>query len=245
MKRLLNKEDYGDIKPFVIFDLDDTLLDTSDLYWKVREEFISLMERDGFGDKDLAACFESIDSVNISKYGHSPERYKCTMLEMYRGVAGFLTDKKTKEIIRIAKQISVEVPQLIDGALELLEWSKRHFRLALVTRGEPNVQMAKIDKHGLVKYFEENIEIVPRKDENLFAELIASAGYLPSQTIIIGDSLKSEVNPALRIGATAIHYMYSHHSYVWLQEHTEEPLNRNYFQISRLSQAKPILSKFM
>lgn len=232
-------------KYILIFDLDDTIQDTSDLYWRVRQEFISLLIQDGFGDKDLEKIFEHFDSVNTLRYGYAPIRYEITMLEMYEMLNGFLPKDKIQEIKRIAKKIVSEIPKLIEGALELLDWTSTRFNLVLVTRGEPKVQLEKIKKHRLKRYFNTNIKVVPKKDENLYLQIIAAEGYKTREAIIIGDSLKAEINPALRIGAIAIHYLYTHHSYIWLQEHTERPVEGDYFQITHLLQAKDILSKFV
>jgi putative hydrolase of the HAD superfamily len=218
-----------------IFDLDDTLVDTSDVYWRSRAEFLDLMERAGF-DRDLALEeFESIDGQNIVKHGYAPERYEVSMLATYAElcrVAGKKSDQAIVEDVQCAGRIvQTASPALIAGAIELLDGVRNEgMRIALVTRGVDKVQRQKVAVHKLRGHFDK-IEVVAREKAGLFSRLIAEAGASPSDCWVIGDSVKSDINPGIEAGANCILYLYSHHSYHWRQKYGVQP--RGSFYIAR------------
>lgn len=227
------------MRSLIIFDLDDTLIDTSDLYWRVRSEYIKYISQFYFKDLDLIDLFEFFDTINSEKIGHDPNRYYSTMLDVVSYLG--LTDYVDLEYIHsISNDIKSMIPKLLPHALDLLKWVHGNYDLALITRGDSELQMKKIQHYELSMFFPV-IEIVPIKNSALFSKVITNTGHTPSNTVILGDSIKSDINPALEIGATAIHYMYSHHAYYWLQEHTDKPINDNYFKVSDLSQVRKYL----
>ena len=230
----------------LIFDLDDTLIDTSDLYWRVREEFIAFIYNSKLDKFLLEEIFESIDTVNTRIHGYKPIRYNITMQDTFIRVFNRVPNEVEREKIRlISEKILLETPRLIEGAIELLEWSKEHFEIGLITRGRSDVQKRKIEHYNLSKFFGNKILIVEEKNADVYEQLIAHWDYAPKSTIIIGDSLKSDINPALEIGAEVIYYKYTHHTYKWLQEYTEEPISSKFHKIRKLSEAKSVLQQYI
>lgn len=229
------------MKKLLVFDLDDTLLDTSDLYWKVKEEFIQFIYKEGNDKDELRNQFEKIDTANMKEFGFSPIRYRYTMSQMFQAIFGSVSQSEQDKIFQIANRIYSEVPRVIEGAIPFLDWAKDFFTIALLTRGEERLQRYKIDQRDLQKYFNDRIQIVDFKDEFIYREFINSLGFNCSDCTVIGDSIKSDINPALKIGATAILYQYTHHSYHWLQEHDAQPFANNYLRIVHLNQLKDLL----
>lgn len=209
-------------KKVIIFDLDDTLVDTSDVYWRARNCFVNELKKEGFEPGNIVEVFEEIDSVYMKTLGHAPERYTESMLATYK----HLLEQKNAEIkeealsrIRACGNIILEqLPQLISGSIELLEWTSQHFKLAILTRGDEQLQRRKLNHAGISKYFD-LIKVVQMKDEESFFNIISEAGFRPEDAWIIGDSIKSDINPGIKIGASSILYLYSHHSYYWRQEY--------------------------
>jgi putative hydrolase of the HAD superfamily len=229
----------------VIFDLDDTLIDTSDLYWKVREEFIDLFKTDIIARESIRDIFESEDSKNMVTMGFSPYRYGVTM----NNVVDLLNNQKSlKNSIEIKERIKVisnkilfEIPSLIDGALDVLKILKaKQVELALLTRGSLEVQMRKIWHHKLDKYFKK-IKVVAKKDDHEFSRIISEMHATRQNSWIIGDSIKSDINPALQINSNAIQVIYKHEHYNWLQEHDAVPINNSFKTASSLLNVLEIL----
>jgi len=229
----------------IVFDLDDTLVDTSDLYWRTRSAFVKLIDPLVESDPNqIVDAFEDIDSIHIREDGFSPTRYLKTMLKTYenlRGADSRNNDSILQAIEGCARAITTEFPKPIDGARELLEWVYPRFDLALITRGEKSLQLKKLEHAGFRKYFR-MIETVERKTSKTFQDVIEHSGFGPIKTWIIGDSIQTDINPGIEAGARCIWYAYRHKTYYWQQEHGHTPVG-DFFEISNLREAIGILEK--
>lgn len=214
----------------VIVDLDDTLIDTSDVFWRARKCFVNLFHYSSLNDKTIIERFEKIDSENLSNYGHSPYRYRKSMLETYRY---FKNDNLLNtfpfdiaQIEKCGEKIYKEIPKKIEGADLLLEFLSENFNCILLTRGAEWLQVKKINYYNWKKYFSEII-IVNSKNTETY-KMILNKNNLLSDFWVIGDSIKSDINPAISSGMSAILYKYNHPNYIWEQEYDTPPLGAFY-----------------
>jgi putative hydrolase of the HAD superfamily len=230
-------------KQLIVFDLDDTLVDTSEIYFLARNRFLSIMQEEGFDPKYVIGIFESIDKINIEKHGYRPERYGKSMEETYdqlTKLSGNVVKHEVKcRVAECGMILFVKLPRVIDGAIELLEWSYQQFKLVLLTRGVETLQHKKIEHANLRKYFG-LIRIENLKDKNSYLRIIYESGYLPEQTWVIGDSIKSDINPGIEAGAKCILYVYKHPDYYWAQEYGHFPVG-SFYRIDKLNEAINIL----
>jgi putative hydrolase of the HAD superfamily len=234
-------------KQLIIFDLDDTLVDTSDIYWRARSTFVEKLTEYGLEAEKIIEEFEKIDSINIKTLGFAPNRYEKSMLDTYQHFVsqGELSLSSADEIISCinfcSRIIEEAIPELIEGAKYLLDWASRYFKLALLTRGEDYLQKKKLCRTGLYRYFDlDFIRVVSKKDANTFKQFLDCVGYHPDNTWIVGDSIKSDINPGIEIGAICVLYIYRHHSYYWSQEHGCSSLG-SFYKTNSLQQIKEIL----
>lgn len=232
-------------KNLLIFDLDDTLVDTSEVYWSARQRFVRVMQRQGFEPTEVVREFEEVDKSHIEIFGYVPERYersmKATYVALERKYQRSATKDLEEEIGKCGKIIINRMPELIEGARELLAWTYKKFELALLTRGIPELQDRKLT-HAKIKQYFTVIKVVPVKRAIEFQELVDELGQNVDSSWIIGDSIKSDINPGLEIGAHCILYEYSHPHYIWQQEYGEIAKGK-FFRIRRLFDAKDILRK--
>jgi putative hydrolase of the HAD superfamily len=106
---------------------------------------------------------------------------------------------------------------LIDGvASTLADLAGRHF-LALFTKGHPEEQRMKVDRSGLGPHFGHTI-VVKEKDAGAYLRLIQENGFAPEDTWMIGNSPKSDINPALEAGLGAVLVPHAH---TWVLEHQD------------------------
>lgn len=215
----------------VIFDLDDTLVDTSDVYWRARTGFVKALASQGWDPDEITELFEEIDSGHIKTFGFAPDRYGKSMLATYDHILRTKNLRAQAETLRIieswGKTIMESLPKLIDDAAALLKWASEHFELVLVTRGELVLQMRKLEHAALSEYFSE-IKVVSDKNAETFMRVIRKAGYSPENTWVVGDSIRTDINPGIMAGANCILYAYRHHSYHWKQEHGYAPVGPFY-----------------
>jgi putative hydrolase of the HAD superfamily len=93
---------------------------------------------------------------------------------------------------------------LLDGVEETLAWLSDRFRLLLLTKGDREAQKDKLARSGLAHFFD-GVHIVPEKDADVFRRLVTEYGLLPEQTWMVGNSPRSDINPAVEVGIGAIY----------------------------------------
>jgi putative hydrolase of the HAD superfamily len=233
-------------RKLLIFDLDDTLVDTSHIYWLARSQFLKVMERIGFPQKVVMERFENMDGSLMKKFGHKPERYEKSMLATYADFAMSVGENQSivamTKIKSAGKIVPTSIPRVIPGARRLLRWAKQQeYKISLLTRGEVRLQKKKIKENQLAEYFDD-ICIVGRKSKQEFRQAMRRAGSHPRDTWVIGDSIRSDINPGLQAGANCILYHYAHHSYYWRQEYGETPIG-SFYVVRKLDEIRNILSE--
>lgn len=230
-------------KELIIFDLDDTLVDTSDVYWRARSAFVKKLVIEGINEEEVVKEFERIDSINMRKLGFDPNRYEKSMLNTYKHFFGSskhcISDETFSYIKSCSRLILEDLPKLIDGAEEILQWTSKHYKLAILTRGEESFQRRKLKKSGMYDHFD-FIRVVPKKDANVFSEFLQDIGYPSKNTWVIGDSIKSDINPGIEVGAKCIFYAYKHPHYYWIQDYECYTLG-SFYKVSSLYEIRRLL----
>lgn len=226
-----------------IFDLDDTLVDTSDIYWRSRTRFVEELAARGYCSEEIVELFEEFEDIHVGTLGCAPDRYYRSMFATYCRMVEKSGHELSAEVLgqieAHGQMVVKHTPKLLEGAIPLLDWAAAHFELALVTRGDRAVQLRKLSSTGLSKYFN-FVEIVPVKGASVFKKVMDELGYAPEQTWVIGDSIKTDINPGTEARARCIRYLYSHHSYQWRQEHGHAAA-RPFYKARTLQEVKSIL----
>jgi putative hydrolase of the HAD superfamily len=194
----------------VLMDGDDTLWKTQELYDDVKSKFAYILKESGLVEKDYDVVFEldKIDSCRVHIRGLTTQRFVESMLILY----GSLCREKglsyqasfEREIISISKTIK-KSPKLFDDTIEALEILKKRFPLVLFTSGHVASQKRKIAslKFDITKYFEE-VRFVSIKNEKRLQKELSIMKLPPSDVCSIGNSLRSDILPAIAVGANAI-----------------------------------------
>jgi putative hydrolase of the HAD superfamily len=233
-------------KQLIIFDLDDTLLDTSNVYWSTRKIFADKTSKElGIQEKDLVEEFERIDGCQMDKLNFSPYRYTYSMILTYKFICQqinhSISSKVLKQIRSYGRRILRDIPNVIEDANNLLEWVAQRYYLGLLTRGDESFQNKKLQVTGLYKYFQ-FIQIVPYKNAKILEEFIQSTGFKHENIWTVGDSIKSDINPGIKVGIKCILYEYRHPYYSWLQEHEDIAIG-SFYKATQMSDIKEILIK--
>lgn len=221
-----------------IFDLDDTLLATWDLFNNAENSFYGEMAKFGFDRESVEQRFIQIDNANVGIWGFMPKRFYTSMGETYLsfcGETGQLPDDEAKERLEnIGRSVFQTVPKLLDGAIDVLnELKSKGDSLFLWTKGDENVQKRKIEEHDLHKYFDEIYILASKKKEDLHQ--IIQINKLPTNiTWVVGDSVRSEINPALELGLNAILVSTT----TWRYEEAE-PIRDDFVKVYSLKEIMP------
>ena len=128
---------------------------------------------------------------------------------------------------------------MLEGVSEILPALSKSYRLILATKGDLLDQNLKLDKSGLRKYFR-NVEVMNEKNEEDYLEIFERLNINPSEFLMIGNSLKSDIIPVLNIGGYAVYVPY--HT-TWLNEMTDEKIESpKFFEVSNLRDILDLLN---
>jgi putative hydrolase of the HAD superfamily len=225
----------------IVFDGDDTLWQVEHLYDKARDRAARVVARAGLDPHRWSRLQREIDVASVPDLGLSPLRFPSASVVAYERVAaemGRAVDDSIKEEIRRASaSVFDATAPLVPGAQEVLEELLRTHRLALLTQGDPLVQEKRIADSGLRAAFE-IIHVVPCKNEDSFSAVLAEANMPASDAWSVGNSLPSDINPALRLGMSAI-WIDAH---VWDHERREaHPEDGRFFVCTSLREVPSII----
>ena len=133
-------------------------------------------------------------------------------------LAGHLADRATVEAIHFrVDELERMPPSILDGVVETLDYLVGRHRLILFTKGEPAEQAAKVERSGLQIHFDA-IEIVAEKDAATYRTLVNRHHVVKSHGWMVGNSPRSDINPALEAGLNAV---FIPHPATWWLEHEE------------------------
>lgn len=212
---------YQNIK-VIGFDADDTLWVNETYFREAEEEFGRLLSNYETPNKIDQELFKK-EISNLPLYGYGVKAFVLSMVEMALELSNYnVTNTTIEAILNIGKNMLNKPVELLDGVEEVLKILSKNYRLVLATKGDLLDQERKLDKSGLTEYFH-HIEVLSDKKEANYSKLLNHLDINPSEFLMIGNSLKSDVLPLVNIKAHAIHVPF--HT-TWAHEQvTEEETN--------------------
>jgi putative hydrolase of the HAD superfamily len=200
----------------LMIDADDTLWENNVFFENLIEDFISLVEPCGYARAYIRHILNETERKNIRQYGYGVRCFGRSLEETYLKLAEHAAKRETLALIH-GRVVDLErtPPKILDGVPETLAYLTQRHRLILFTKGEPAEQAAKVERSGLQGFFE-FIEIVPEKDHETYGALVKKHKIVKSLGWMIGNSPRSDINPAMRIGLNAV---YVPHQHTWQLEH--------------------------
>ena len=192
----------------IIFDGDDTLWKTQELYNNAKEQFEKLMKAEGFNE-DIIKILDEIDAQRVDILRFSKSRFLESMLITYAILCGRYKKNWNIEIekkIRDYSQVVLKFPpELYEDTIKTLKILSKNFTLILFTNGDEHIQKRKIESLGkeFISYFSK-IFITEKKNEKEYEKIIKDLVIKRENIWVIGNSVKSDINPAIKIGLRAI-----------------------------------------
>ncbi|MEW9304404.1 HAD family hydrolase [Labrys neptuniae] len=220
------------------FDADDTLWQNEQYFRTAEEELVSLLA--DYADKDtLLAHLLEVGKRNVVSHGFGMKTFTFSMIDTAIDVSGGQVPAPViGRILALGKEILNHPVELLPGVADTLESLAGQYRLILITKGDLFHQENKIAQSGLRDLFEA-VEIVSEKSAETYAQAFARHGDGPQASMMIGNSLKSDVIPALRVGSWGV---YVPHPLTWAFEHAEAPLHEPRFrEIETLTQTVDVI----
>ena len=226
----------------LIFDADDTLWDSNIHFMEAFEAFVDAVAALGLDTHRDAvkAVVREAELELIQTHGYGRRPYVIALERAVAQVAPELHQEPLRrEVERIGELLIERHCELLPGVEETVpELAARHL-LILFTKGQRDEQMRKLDRSGLAPYFS-RIETPREKDPDSYRRLVIEAGLDRQRTFMIGNSPRSDINPALRAGLRAAIYIPPQHTW----ELEEEALDSTDPRIVELSSFRDLLHVF-
>ena len=221
----------------IAFDADDTLWDCQSHFEEVEEHLYSLIMP--YCEDPKHELFIT-ESGNMADLGYGCKAFTISIVETALRVGGdHLSSGELAELLSHSKSLlhlpATPLPGVEDTLERLQAWP---FRLVVFTKGELQDQENKLQRSRLGRYFS-HVEITSNKTEREFQQLCEHLDILPSQLLMVGNSLKSDIAPALAIGASAIHIPFH---VTWQLEHFEDITHERLVKVSHISEILTILN---
>jgi putative hydrolase of the HAD superfamily len=209
------------MQPTLIIDADDTLWETEIFYEQSIAGFGEIMAMHGHDREEAERTVDKVERERVPLVGYGPHAFAVNLSIAYERLCaryGKAVEREVSQAVHELGQLVVEPPMLLlDGVAEALPWLGERFQLILLTKGDEDVQTGKLARSGLESYFD-GVHVVVEKDTEVFHHLIAQYGLEPGQTWVVGNSPRSDINPALAAGIGAVHIP---HSCTWSFEQAE------------------------
>ncbi len=157
-----------------------------------------------------------VEHENILKLGYGLHSFTQSLVTCFERLSpGPVAPEKRAQIIRFANAISEQEIELLPGVADLLPQLADRHKLILMTKGVHAEQADKFARSGLAPHFAA-VEIVSEKDPVTYKSVVAKHALTPATTWMIGNSPKSDINPALAAGLNAV---FLFHKDTWVLEH--------------------------
>lgn len=202
----------------LIFDADDTLWENNIHFERAIEDFLDYLAHSSLSRDEVRAVLDEIEIANFGAHGYGSAAFSRNLRTTYERLAEReIAEADLRRVMAFGERILAQPIELIAGVEETLQRLADVHDLTLMTKGQPEEQQLKIDRSGLGSYFR-HAEIVMEKDTASYRFLAESIGLDPAHTWMIGNSPKSDINPALAAGLNAV--FIPHHA-TWRLEHQE------------------------
>ena len=200
----------------LLVDADDTLWENNIYFERAIAAFISYLNHHEYSPADVRTALNAAERETILAHGYGLTSFTRSLVACYERLSpGPVSEHNLLRVRSFARHISEQEIELLPGVAETLaELATRH-RLILMTKGDKAEQADKLSRSGLAARFSA-VEIVAEKDPATYHSVIARHELTPHSSWMIGNSPKSDINPALAAG---LHAVFLFHKSTWVLEH--------------------------
>jgi putative hydrolase of the HAD superfamily len=202
----------------LLIDADDTLWENNIYFERAITNFISFLNHHEYSPQQVREVLNQVERESIVTHGYGLHSFAHSLAETFERLAVEpITPALHETINGFAHTIAGHPVEILAGVPETLQYLSRRHHLILMTKGAFAEQTGKVERSGLKEFFTA-IEIVSEKDVATYQSVISKYGLLWDATWMIGNSPKSDINPALAAGLNAV---FIPHGSTWVLEHEE------------------------
>jgi putative hydrolase of the HAD superfamily len=222
------------------FDADDTLWQNEQFFQLTQQRLIDLL-KDHADPGRIRQSLLDVSLRNLEHHGFGIKSFTLAMIETAIEVTdGRVPATAVKEILGIGRELSAHPVETLPHARETLESLAGRYRILLITKGELFDQERKLAQSGLGELFD-GVEIVSQKTAATYIKVFARHGGGAEKSMMVGNSLRSDVLPAIEAGSWGI---FVPHELTWAAEHAEEPADSPRFRkVEHLGKLIPLIEE--
>ena len=220
----------------LLVDADDTLWENNIYFEQAIHAFISFLDHSSLTHEEVRAVLDEVERL----MGYGSANFTKSLIETYhRLTERDVQDEDIQQIRQFGEQIRSHPLELMDGVQETLTYLSPRHDLILLTKGDVEEQRLKVEQSEIEQYFQ-HVVIVPEKDVATYRRITGEMQLDATQTWMIGNSPRSDINPALAAGLNAV---YIPHPHTWRLEH-EDVENTGDGQLLQLSNFAELRTHF-
>lgn len=200
----------------LLIDADDTLWENNIYFERAIAAFISYIDHKEYTREQVRAKLDEVERENVRKHGYGLSSFRLALVTCFERLTTTpITPEKHERIMSFAQSIADQEIELLEGVAEALPALASRHRLILMTKGNQAEQADKLARSGLAQHFTA-VEVPREKDPDAYRGVCGKYELTPHTTWMIGNSPRSDINPALACG---LHAVYIHHPHTWVLEH--------------------------
>ena len=190
----------------IAFDADDTLWSNEPFFQKIEKQYTNLLQPYGTSEDISAALFQT-EMNNLKHLGYGAKAFTISMVETALLISGQkISGTDIQHIIDLGKSLLKMPIELLPGVQETLKTLKERgqYKLVVATKGDLLDQQNTLERSGLSHYFD-HIEVMSDKTEKEYIRMLNILQISPSELAMVGNSLKSDIQPVLSLGGYGVH----------------------------------------
>lgn len=200
----------------LLIDADDTLWENNIYFERAIAAFISFLDHREYSPAEVRQALNAIERETILAHGYGLSSFCRSLVDCFERLSPTsVTEEKRERIRGFAVAIAEQEIELLPSVAETLAELATHHRLILMTKGNHAEQADKLARSGLSELFF-SVEIVAEKDPAAYREVVLRHNISARCAWMIGNSPKSDINPALAAG---LHAVFLFHRDTWVLEH--------------------------
>lgn len=202
----------------LIFDADDTLWENNIYFERAFDDFVVYLAHSTLTPEEVRAVLDELELVNTRIHGYGSMQFGRNLQQVYEHLCErHISESNLRTVMGFAERILEQPIELMPAVEPTLEYLASRHELTICTKGHFEEQKLKIERSGIGRFFA-HAEIVKEKNAGAYRSLADARSFNPDRTWMVGNSPKSDINPALEAGLNAV---YIPHPRTWILERTE------------------------
>ena len=195
---------FPEVTKNLIFDADDTLWENNIYFLEAIEKFLDVMEAVRLNRDEVKRALTETERNSIAQHGYGSIGFTRSLVATARDLVPEISQETIAHVESFGRSVTDrDSIELLDGVEVALDHLALHNRLFLLTKGEDGEQRRKVERSRVAHHFED-VTVVREKDVSAYRELVDRLGLDPTVTWMIGNSPRSDINPALAAGLNAV-----------------------------------------